>query len=128
MTKYQLKGINSDSEVCENCGKNGLKRVMWLEALDADGNGTGNVMPVGTTCGAALLGVSGQFSSPEQVAEAAEKKNRLAEIIETAKKMSVEFSDEIAIIRQGKGYSTVRGKAFDANPNRYGMPVRWVKA
>ena len=123
---YSLKGVNSDSDTCELCGKTGLKRVMWLEMLDDDGNGTGIVMSMGVCCGAKSLGLTGKHSSFEQVVDSIdliEKKNKA---IENAKEMAAQFNDEIAIIRVNNGYSTVRGKAFDANPNRYKMPVQWV--
>ena len=124
--QYTLKGINSDTETCEKCGKTGLKRVMWLEVLDEEGNGTGSVIPMGTCCGAKSLGFKGQFKTVEQVAEAFKMQEKKAKVIEAAKKMAAEFNDEIAIIKSDVNYITVRGKAYEANPNRYGMPVQWV--
>ena len=127
MTKrYILKGINSDTETCEQCGKTGLKRVIWLEVLDADGNQTGSTIPMGTCCGAKALGFKGEFKNVEQVAQAVEQKQEREAAVTQAQKMAIEFNDEIAIIKNGQGYVTVRGKAFNANPNRYGMPVQWV--
>ena len=126
---YILKGINSDTETCSKCGKTGLKRVMWLERTDADGNGTGDIDAYGTTCGAKALGFKGTFSSVEQVAATVESVNRLEVAIDEAHRMLVQFPNEtdIAIIKAGRScYSTVRGKAFNANYNRYGMPVQWV--
>jgi hypothetical protein len=125
-TMYTLKAINSDSDTCETCGKSGLKRVMWLEVMDEDGNSTGTVIPMGTCCGAKALGLNGHYNTVEQVAEAAQSKQKLAAIIEDAKKLALQYNDEIAVIKSGNDYYTVRGKAFDANPSRYGMPVRWV--
>lgn len=126
--QYTLKGINNDSETCEQCGKTGLKRVMWLEILDAEGNQTDSVIPMGTCCGARALGFKGEFKSVEQVAQAVDQKQKREAAIIQAQKMVVEFNDEIAIIKNGNSYVTVRGKAFNANPNRYGMPVQWVTA
>ena len=57
MTKrYALKGINDEETVCTICGRVELKRVMWLQELDSDGNEIGEAIHCGTTCGAHLLG------------------------------------------------------------------------
>lgn len=124
--QFTLKGINNDVETCEKCGKTGLKRVMWLEVLDEEGNGTGSVIPMGTCCGAKALGFKGQYKSVEQVAEAFKAQEKKTQVIEEAKKMAIQFNDEIAIIRRNDTYYTVRGKAYEANPNRYGRPVQWI--
>jgi hypothetical protein len=62
-TQYTLKGINDDQDTCSCCGKTGLKRVMWLMELDAEGNESGEVFPMGTTCGAKKLGMSSKSVS-----------------------------------------------------------------
>lgn len=124
---YKLVGINSDTETCENCGKTGLKKVMWLDLLDEDGNTTGSVIAMGTTCGAKSLGFSRELSSVEQVSKAVEMRDKKDKAISQAKKQAKEFNDEIAVIRNDNVYYTVRGKAFDANPNRYNKPDLWVK-
>lgn len=56
MKRYALKGINDEATECSVCGKVELKRVMWLVALDSDGNATSEAFHCGTTCGAKLLG------------------------------------------------------------------------
>ena len=56
MKRYALKGVNDDEHECSVCGRVELKRVMWLVALDADGNQEGEAFHCGTTCGAKLLG------------------------------------------------------------------------
>lgn len=53
--QYTLKGINDDVETCMQCGKTGLKRVMWLCELDGEGNETENIIHVGSVCGSKLL-------------------------------------------------------------------------
>ena len=58
MKRYGLKGINDEATECSVCGKIELKRVMWLVELAEDGSELGEVFPVGTTCGAKLLGYS----------------------------------------------------------------------
>ena len=58
MKKYGLVAINDEESVCSVCGKVELKRVMWLVALSPE-DGTswdGEPFPVGTTCGAKMLG------------------------------------------------------------------------
>lgn len=54
--KYAYKGTNNDTENCEICGRNDLKKVMWLIELDPDGGELGEAFAAGTTCGAKLLG------------------------------------------------------------------------
>lgn len=54
--KFKIVGINSEVETCECCGKTGLKRVVWLDQLDADGNLTGDVVAYGVNCAARVLG------------------------------------------------------------------------
>lgn len=44
-SRYKVLGINDDQESCDCCGKQGLKRVVWIEDTE-----TGAVMAFGTTC------------------------------------------------------------------------------
>jgi hypothetical protein len=129
--KYALKGTNSDTETCEKCGKTGLKSVMWLVELDEDGNETAAVTPFGTTCGAKALGFNdaqvSKFSTVEQVGEAHKMTEKLDRIMKNAQDLANEYNDEVGIIRHRNYYTMVRGKAFDANPNRYDNPTYWVK-
>ena len=53
--KYRILGMNDDQNTCCQCGKKGLKRVVWLEALDAEGNGTGDVIHVGIDCAGQMI-------------------------------------------------------------------------
>lgn len=59
MKKYLVKGINDDVTTCDICGKKGLKKVVWLSELDADGNDNCNVFAAGVNCAAKLLGFRG---------------------------------------------------------------------
>ncbi len=52
--KYTVKGVGSETDTCEHCGKTNLKKVVWLSQLDADGNEAGTIA-VGTTCAGVLL-------------------------------------------------------------------------
>ena len=46
----KIVGINDEMDSCEVCGKTGLKRVVWID------DGEGNVVHVGTSCAARMLG------------------------------------------------------------------------
>lgn len=59
MAKYILKGVNSDANECSQCGRVELKKVVWLEPTDADGQSAGEAAPYGVNCAAKLLGFSG---------------------------------------------------------------------
>jgi len=43
--KYKVVGVNDDRSFCECCGKQGLKRVVWIENTE-----THDVKHFGTTC------------------------------------------------------------------------------
>ena len=45
MSRFQFLGVNDDRDFCECCGKQELKRVVWIEDLE-----TGEVKHYGTTC------------------------------------------------------------------------------
>ncbi len=48
MAKYEVVGVNDDKDSCECCGKQGLKRVVWIRNIE-----TGEVKHFGTTCATA---------------------------------------------------------------------------
>lgn len=54
--KFRVLGVNDDAADCECCGRQGLKRVMWLQPLDEDGNDIGSPLHFGMTCGAKAAG------------------------------------------------------------------------
>ena len=54
--KYKLMGSSDDANYCSCCGRQGLKRVVWLAPLDVDGNIEDEPAPYGTSCAATLLG------------------------------------------------------------------------
>lgn len=67
MADYIKRGVNDDRCECEHCGKTNLKRVVWLEVADADGNGTGEMLAVGTNCAVRLLrGSDGPVKAAER--------------------------------------------------------------
>lgn len=53
--KYRYLGTNDEESVCGCCGRQDLKRVAWLVALDEDGNEIGEPVAYGTTCAGQLL-------------------------------------------------------------------------
>jgi hypothetical protein len=53
--RYKVLGVNDDHDTCNCCGKTGLKRVVWLAELDADGNRVGDPTAVGCNCAARML-------------------------------------------------------------------------
>lgn len=48
--RYKVLAVNDDKDFCECCGKQGLKRVVWIEDTE-----TQDVKHFGTTCAAAPI-------------------------------------------------------------------------
>jgi hypothetical protein len=46
--RYNVVGVNDDKDFCECCGRQGLKRVVWIEDTE-----TQEIKHFGTTCAAA---------------------------------------------------------------------------
>lgn len=55
---YKLLGVNQDHDTCSHCGRKGLKKVVWLDTVDVDGNPDGAPSPYGCNCAATLLRIS----------------------------------------------------------------------
>lgn len=53
---FKVLGTTDDVTQCELCGKAELKGTVVLEFIDADGNGTGEVVYYGASCGARAAG------------------------------------------------------------------------
>ncbi|AEM88856.1 hypothetical protein [Streptomyces violaceusniger] len=49
-TGWRVKGVVDDTDQCEHCGRRGLKRVVAMVPLDADGNEDGDAAYFGTGC------------------------------------------------------------------------------
>jgi hypothetical protein len=47
---WRIKGVVDDTDTCEHCGRRGLKRVVAMVPLDADGNEDGDAAYFGTGC------------------------------------------------------------------------------
>lgn len=118
----KLLSVNSDSETCEVCGKTGLKRVMWIETEEK------GIMAYGVCCGKKALGITNnKVKTVEQVVEIIAMREKLNLVISSATEESKKFNERIAVIRYGNTYYTVREKAYNSNPQRYGFPVQWVE-
>lgn len=53
-TTYRIKGINSDTDTCECCGRTGLKRVVWLAPVVDDTEY--DPAAYGSSCAAVVMG------------------------------------------------------------------------
>jgi hypothetical protein len=76
---YKLLGVNDDKDTCCQCGRSELKRVVWLEPVDSDGNAIGEPIHLGTTCAAYAMMGNRRSSSVRQV-------ERLIDEVEFARK------------------------------------------
>ena len=65
----RVLGVNDDRDSCDCCGRQGLKKVVWLETA------AGEVVAYGTGCAARALGIEGSSS---------EKRKAIAELAQTA--------------------------------------------
>lgn len=54
--KFRVLGINDDASDCCCCGRQGLRRVVWLQPLDHDGEECGEPVHFGRVCGARAAG------------------------------------------------------------------------
>lgn len=54
--KYRILGTNDDASECCCCGRQGLKRVVWLQPLDEHGEEYGEPVHFGRVCGARAAG------------------------------------------------------------------------
>jgi hypothetical protein len=54
--KYRVLGSNDDASSCLCCGREGLKRVVWMQPLDQDGNDEGGPVHFGTVCAGKAAG------------------------------------------------------------------------
>lgn len=62
MTRYEVMGVTDDRHHCECCGRQGLKRVVWIRDIETD-----EVRHFGTTC---ATSPSKAFGVNEQVKRA----------------------------------------------------------
>lgn len=74
-TNIRILGTTDERTECECCGKTNLKCTVAIEALDADGNGTGSISYFGRDCASrAIYGnnKSGNVAAVERIAKAIE--------------------------------------------------------
>lgn len=115
----KLLAINSDSETCECCGKNGLKRVMWIETENS------GIMAYGVCCGAKALGLTGNYTTIEQVQKSIETQAKLALAKKEAQNSADKFNQVVAVCKKDGEYYTVRERAY--NQKLHGFPVCWIE-
>lgn len=122
---YQVKGINSDTDTCECCGKTGLSKVVWIVEIDENGNETGDPVAYGITCAAHKIGFNGTKSQSEKrVIEAqSEYKAQVRENYFNTKCIQVPSQHgEVFIDRQYKIGQVMRDNGFDRN-----QAINWVR-
>lgn len=90
-TTFKVMGVNDDVDYCGHCGKTGLKRVVWLAPLDADGTVVGEAAPYGTTCAAWALNITNEKVSHSNA--------RIDRAIALLQEQSV--NEHIAALRKG---------------------------
>jgi len=110
--RYKLVGTDDSQSTCSCCGREDLKRVVWLVPLDSDGNQDGTPEHFGTTCAGRMLG----YANPT----AASTKNRVDR--EARKAAEEHKADLIAqAFRNAVALEVVRGS------NRFGCPTATVQ-
>lgn len=72
--RIKVLGINDDRDSCQCCGKEGLKRVVWLSIDD------GQPVHYGTTCAARAGGIRGRWTSDRAESLVQRLKDREARI------------------------------------------------
>lgn len=78
MTRFKIKGINDERDTCDCCGKTGLKKVVWIEDVDA-----GEIRAFGTTCAlnpAKAFGLDKEIKKAVRDYDAAQKRKRMREL------------------------------------------------
>lgn len=87
-TTYRVHGVSDDTDTCENCGKIELRSVVMLRVLD-DGEETGELIYVGSTCASRLLAKRGKRVTAARVRDAA---GAAARVLTEATKWAHEFA------------------------------------
>lgn len=108
MGRFKIIAVNDEYDFCTCCGRQGLKRVVMMQQLDADGNVEVYAEPFGTSCAAKLLGYRNPSSSITK---------RKIEEIATAEMKAAKIERHRQIMRD----AIVTGHAYDVN--KFGVPV-----
>ena len=112
---YRIMGTDDSEDTCSCCGRQGLKRVVWVAPLDPDGGIEDSPAPYGTTCAARLLGYT--YSSAKEavgVKKLVESEAVLAEVrarVETYQNLLAQDFPVTSIVR---------------TTNRWGVPIAEV--
>lgn len=120
--EIKILGVNSDKDSCDCCGKNNLKRVVWL---DMDGD----VVAFGTSCAARALKVEGNWSASNAeklvatVNARRETASKFAAACESAKAQAVKFGQEVGVFLSRGTRNTFFAFRMDgANAGLQGFP------
>lgn len=116
--KYRVMGENDDASECACCGRTGLKRVVWMQPLDEDGNEVGEAVPFGRVCGAKAAGWG--YGSSSDI-----DRRIVKELKETAKHYNALASKAIRELEQA-GKIVLRELAYAVShpsPSWYGTPA-----
>lgn len=77
---YRVRGTTDDKTECEHCGKQHLRKTVGLERLDAEGNGTGDIIYCGTTCASKLMKSKGVNVSSGEIQKLADEADYIAKM------------------------------------------------
>lgn len=77
--KYRVLAVNDDRDFCECCGKTGLKRVVFIEAIES-----GEIKHFGTTCAMAPSKGFGLDKEIKTAIKRADEKRKVAHHIARA--------------------------------------------
>lgn len=119
---FRVRGATDDVTECERCGRPELKGTVVLEVLDADENGTGELVYYGSSCGAKAAGWTTKHLKDEVRRVAREKLE--AEIAEKQRQSGEWIAARDAWIAENIGPDAL------TNPRKYGYayPTKVVRA
>jgi hypothetical protein len=93
LEKYAVLGVNDEQDVCDLCGKKGIKRVVWFSELNSEGERIGNPFATGVDCAAILMMQrQGQKKPPKSKMDAIWK---AAQGISKAKELILKYSKDL---------------------------------
>ena len=68
---YRVMGTTDAVTTCNQCGREGLRSTVVLDAVDREGNNTGDLLYVGSECATRFPGPTGKRRTAVQVRNAA---------------------------------------------------------
>lgn len=114
MKIFAVLGTTNDITTCEHCGRTDLKHTIVLDALDADGNRTGDISYYGATCGARAAGwtTAAEFRKAAKTADTAAREAKQAR----------DDADTAAFCARRDAWITANvGADAQDNPHKYGF-------